>query len=79
MKKSKRTAEEASVDGFDVYIKDNPSSDDPPYILPVTNSPLVNLSVETLAKIYSDFTSLVKVQQPLLEGNIIALSILITY
>jgi hypothetical protein len=79
MKKSKRTAEEEGVDGFDVYAKDGPSPDAPPYIAPVTNSPLVNLSVETLAKIYTDFTSPVKVQQPLLEGTIIALSILVTY
>ena len=73
-KKRKRTGEE-NFDDSDVFTEDEPSSDDPPYTAAVTNLPPVNLSVEALTKIYTDFTSPLKVQQPLLEGNIATLSI----
>ena len=74
-KRRKKIAEEEILDDQDVSVEDETSSDDPQQSGLTTNLPPVNFSVETLTKIYTEFTSPVKVQQPLLEGNITTLSI----
>lgn len=78
-KKRKRAAEEEGLGDLDVSVEDVPPSDNPQQSGVTTNLPPLNLSVGTLTKIYTEFSSPVKVQQRLLEGSITTFSISIAY
>ena len=70
-RKRKRIAEDERIGGSDVSVVDETPPDSAQQSAQTTNLPPANISVETLTKIYAEFTAAVKVQQPLLEGNII--------